>query len=69
MGGFGVSCADAAIGNSIRSARMEILSLMARKFYHKLSMQRRHFNWRNIAITLIDHDFGEQTAQSCANAC
>jgi hypothetical protein len=24
--------------------------------------------WRYIAITLIDPDFGEQTAQACANA-
>jgi len=26
-------------------------------------------NWRNIAITLIDPDFGEQTAQAGENAC
>jgi hypothetical protein len=26
-------------------------------------------SWRNIAITLIDPDFGEQTAQACENAC
>jgi hypothetical protein len=25
--------------------------------------------WRNIAITLIDPDFGEQTAQTGENAC
>jgi len=25
--------------------------------------------WWNIAITLIDPDFGEQTAQACENAC
>ena len=25
-------------------------------------------SWRNIAITLIDPDFGEQTAQACAIA-
>ena len=24
-------------------------------------------NWRKIAITLIDHDFGEQTAQAGEN--
>ena len=26
-------------------------------------------DWRNIAISLIDPDFGEQTAQACENAC
>jgi hypothetical protein len=26
-------------------------------------------DWRNIAISLIDADFGEKTAQACENAC
>jgi hypothetical protein len=26
-------------------------------------------NWRKIAITLIDPDFGEETAQADENAC
>jgi hypothetical protein len=33
-----------------------------------LAVSRRD-SWRNIAITLIDLGFGEQTAQACANAC
>jgi len=42
---------------------------LARKISHfRIWLEPSGLNWRKIAISLIDPDFGEQTAQACANA-
>ena len=62
------NCLKNCYGRGLHGSRVDG-SREPQPHYRSSESEKLTRSWRNIAITLIDPDFGEQTAQACENAC